>query len=133
MHIHLRIARPASDLGRSVTMYQQGLGLVTVDRFEDHEGFSGVMLAYPNSVYHFEFTFCHAHAIAPAPTPEDLLALYLPELEKWRKARDRMLEVGFSEVAPFNPYWRKNGCTFEDHDGHRLVLQQDEWRADEIG
>ena len=91
MPIHLRIARPVSDLGRSVTMYQHGLGLVTVGQFEDREGFSGVMLAYPNCAYHFEFTFCHALEIAPAPTPEDLLVLYFPKLEQWRKACDRML------------------------------------------
>ena len=132
MHTHLRIARPVSDLSRSATMYQHGLGLVVVGQFESHEGFSGVMLGYPNSVYHFEFTVCHAHPIAPAPTPEDLLVLYFPELEKWRKACGRMLEAGFSEVAPFNPYWRKNGCTFEDHDSYRLVLAHDEWIADEF-
>ena len=133
MHTHLRIARPVSNLSRSVTMYHQGLGLVTVGQFQDHEGFSGAMLGHPNSADHFEFTVCHAHPIAPAPTPEDLLVLYFPELEKWRKARDRMLEAGFTEVAPFNPYWRKNGCTFEDHDGYRVVLEQDEWNADELG
>ena len=132
MDIHLRIARPVSNLSRSVTMYEQGLGLVTIGRFEDHEGFSGVMLGHPNSAYHFEFTVCHAHPIAPAPTPEDLLVLYFPELEKWRKACDRMMEAGFSEVAPSNPYWRKNGCTFEDHDGYRVVLERDEWNANEL-
>ena len=79
MHTHLRIARPVSDLSRSATMYQHGLGLVVVGQFESHEGFSGVMLGYPNSAYHFEFTVCHAHPIAPAPTPEDLLVLYFPE------------------------------------------------------
>ena len=103
-------------------MYQHGLSLVTIGKFEDHEGFSGVMLGYANSVYHFEFIVCHAYFIASAPTLEDLLVLYFPELEKWRKACGRMLEAGFSEVTPFNPYWRKNGCTFEDHDSYRLVL-----------
>ena len=85
-------------------MCKHGLGLVIVGQFEDHEGFSGVMLAYPNSAYHFEFTVCHTHAVAPAPTPEDLLVLYLPELKQWRKASDRVVEAGSREVAPFNPY-----------------------------
>ena len=132
MHTHLRIARPVSNLNQSVSMYQQGLGLVIVGQFQDHEGFSGVMLGHPNGAYHFEFTVCHAHPIAPSPTPEDLLVLYFPELEKWRKTRTRMIEAGFNEVAPFNPYWRKNGCTFEDHDGYRVVLEQNEWNADEL-
>ena len=81
--------RPEPDLGRCVVMYQHGLGLVTVGQFEDHEGLSGVILACPNSAYHFEFTFCHTRSVAPAPTPADLYVLYFPELEQWRKARDR--------------------------------------------
>ena len=132
MPIHLRIARPVSDLGRSVTMYQHGLGLVTIDQLKDHEGLSDVKLAYPNSAYHFDFTFCHTRPAAPAPTADDLYVLYYPELKQWRKASDRVVEAESREVAPFNPYWRKNGCTFEDHDGYRLDLEQDEWNANEF-
>ncbi len=108
-------------------MYQHGLGLVKVGQFEDHEGFSGVMLGYPDSSYHLEFTVCHLHPVSPAPTPEDLIVLYFPDLENWQNARERMFEAGFTEVAPFNPYWGMQGCTFEDHDGYRVVLEQDEW------
>ena len=113
-------------------MYQHGLELVTVGQFEDHEGFSGVMLGYPNSAYHLGFTVCHSHRVMPAPTQEDLIVLYLPDLENWRKTCDRMLEAGFIEVAPFNPYWGKHGCTFEDHDGYRVVLERDEWSSNQV-
>ena len=108
MHTHLRIARPGSDLGRSVTMYQHGLGFITVGEFEDDERSSGVMCACPNSAYHFEFNFSHTYAIAPAPTPEELLVLYFSDLQKSQNTRDRLLEAGSSEVAPFNPYRRNN-------------------------
>jgi len=30
-------------------------------------------------------------------------------------------------VKAFNPYWDKNGKTFEDPDGYRVVLQRASW------
>jgi YycE-like protein len=30
-------------------------------------------------------------------------------------------------VKSFNPYWDGNGCTFEDPDGYRVVLQNAAW------
>jgi hypothetical protein len=42
-----------------------------------------------------------------------------------------MLEAGFIEVRPFNPYWQRRGRTFQDHDGYRTVLEQDAWTGDE--
>ena len=133
MPIHLRIAPPVSDLGRSVTLYLHRSGLVTDGQLEGHESLNGVTLAHPNCAYYFEVTFCHTRPAAPAPTADDLCVFNFPELNQCRKAGDRMLEAGSGEVAPFNPYWRKNGCTFEDHDGYRLVLEQDEWNTNEFG
>ena len=82
---HLRIARPVSDLRRSVDMYCRGLGLRVVDSFEDHEGFDGVMLGFEGAGYHFEFTYCRAHPVAPAPTAEDLVVLYIPDAGQWQR------------------------------------------------
>jgi hypothetical protein len=39
-----------------------------------------------------------------------------------------MLEAGFSEVEPFNPFWKERGRTFQDPDGYRVVVQQSNWR-----
>ena len=108
-------------------MYRDGLGLVELGRFQDHEGFDGVMLGRPGWNCHFEFTFCRSHPVKPAPTPEDLLVLYLPDRAEWEKVCRSMRDAGFGEVAPFNPYWRRRGRTFEDHDGYRVVLQQEAW------
>src|SRR5262245_43491350 len=58
MKTHLRIARPVTDLERSVRMYRDGLGLSEIGRFADHAGFDGVMLGRAGMDYHFEFTFC---------------------------------------------------------------------------
>jgi CubicO group peptidase (beta-lactamase class C family) len=129
MHAHLRVARPVSSLERSVALYRDGLGLVEIGRFEDHEGFDGVMLGRPGLDYHFEFTCCRAHPVRPAPTPEDLTVFYLPDPTDWEATCANVLAAGFVEVESFNPYWGRQGRTFTDPDGYRVVLQQARWAA----
>lgn len=125
--MHLRIARPVSDLRRARVMYCQGLGLGVLGSFEGHQGFDGVMLGLPGAGFHFELTRCIAHPVAPSPTPEDLAVFYLPARDEWRSACARMLAAGFRQVASFNPYWDRRGCSFEDPDGYRVVLQNAAW------
>ena len=127
MEVHLRIARPVSNLEKSVQMYCKGFGLVEVGRFADHQGFDGVMLGRVGASYHFEFTFCRVHPVIPAPTPEDLIVFYLPDTSEWESACRSAVDAGFVEVRSFNPYWDQLGRTFEDHDGYRVVLQHAAW------
>ncbi len=127
MTAHLRIARPVTDLAAAVARYRSGLGLEELGRFVDHDGFDGVMLGLPGAGYHLEFTVCRAHAVTPAPTPEDLLVFYVPHRPAWLARCAAMRDAGFREVAPFNPYWARQGCTFEDADGYRVVIQQGDW------
>ena len=127
MRAHLRIARPVHALERTAAMYCQGLGLREIGRFEDHEGFDGIMLGAAGAGYHFEFTHCRAHPVRPHPTAEDLVVLYLPDPAEWSAACARMLDAGFREVESFNPYWQRQGRTFEDPDGYRTVLQNAGW------
>ena len=126
---HFRIARPVSDIGRTQDMYVRGLGLSLVGSFENHEGFDGVMLGSPGAGYHFEFTYSRSHPVRPTPTVEDLAVFYIPSETEWRAARASMEAAGFKPVASYNPYWEKNGRTYEDHDGYRVVLQQGGWPA----
>jgi len=127
MERHLRIARPVTDLERSASMYCAGLDLVEIGRFDNHEGFDGVMLGSPGLNFHFEFTYCRTHPVVPSPTPEDLIVFYFPDADEWQHACASMLNAGFVEVASFNPYWQRRGKTFEDHDRYRIVVQQAEW------
>ena len=127
MPTQLRIARPVSALERSVVMYRKGLDLIEIGRFENHDGFDGVMLGRADLHYHFEFTYCRTHPVVPTPTAEDLLVFYLPGADEWRRACASMLEAGFVEVSSFNPYWQQRGRTFEDHDHYRVVLEQARW------
>jgi hypothetical protein len=103
------------------------LGLGVLYRFEDHDGFDGVMLGRAGAPYHFEFTAKRGHAVGRAPTPDNLLVFYLPETDAWKAAVQRLRDAGFDPVPSFNPYWDRNGVTFEDPDGYRIVLQKAAW------
>jgi len=127
MQHHLRIARPVSDLARTEAMYCAGLGLQVLGRFEDHEGYDGLMLGRAGMCCHFEFTYRRAHPVSPAPTTEDLSVFYLPDTVEWKNACASMLAAGFQQVASSNPYWDVRGSTFEDPDGYRIVLQNADW------
>jgi catechol 2,3-dioxygenase-like lactoylglutathione lyase family enzyme len=123
----LRIARPTDDLDALLAFYRDGLGLDVLYRFEDHDGFDGMILGKPGAPYHFEFTRSHGHSVGRAPSQDHLLVFYLPENEAWRDAVARIKSAGFRAVASFNPYWDREGVTFEDPDGYRIVLQHAAW------
>ncbi|MDQ0396030.1 VOC family protein [Labrys monachus] len=123
----LRVARPSDDLDRLLPFYRDGLGLSVLYRFEDHQGFDGVMLGREGAPYHFEFTRARGHAAGRAPTQDNLLVFYLPRRPVWQAAADRMRAAGFAPVAAFNPYWDRDGVTFEDPDGYRIVFQHGAW------
>jgi len=125
----LRVARPSDDLDALLPFYRDGLGLSVLNRFADHEGFDGVMIGAEGAPYHFEFTRAKDHAAGRAPTRDHLAVFYLPDRDTWLAAVARMKAAGFEPVAAFNPYWDRRGATFEDPDGYRVVLQNDEWAA----
>jgi catechol 2,3-dioxygenase-like lactoylglutathione lyase family enzyme len=123
----LRVARPTGNLEALLPFYQQGLGLAVLYRFEDHDGFDGVMLGHERAPYHFEFTRARGHTAGRAPTADNLLVFYFPDAEQWGAAVQRMRTAGFEPVRAFNPYWDRDGATFEDPDGYRIVLQRASW------
>jgi catechol 2,3-dioxygenase-like lactoylglutathione lyase family enzyme len=124
---HLRVARPTDNLSEIIRFYRDGLGFEVIDSFEDHQGFSGVMLGHANLPYHLEFTHQREHSLSNAPSKENLLVFYLPDDEEWRQAFDRMHRLGYEPVKSYNPYWDVRGKTFEDADGYRVVLQAAAW------
>jgi len=128
-HPILRVARPTDDLDRLIRFYRDGLGFEVLHRFADHDGFDGVMLGGRNAPWHLEFTRTRAHAAGRAPSPDHLLIFYLPDRAEWDAAVRRMKDTGYAPVPAFNPYWDRNGLTFEDPDGYRIVLQNAAWTA----
>jgi hypothetical protein len=123
----LRVARPTDQLAEVVRRYEDGLGLRHLASFQDHDGFDGVILGIPGASYHLEFTTKHDHHAGRTPTRDHLLVFYLPDDHDWRETVNRMITAGYEPVASFNPYWSAAGCTFEDPDGYRVVLQHASW------
>lgn len=122
----LRVARPTADLHALLPFYETGLGLKPLTRFEGHDGFDGVILGHPQAPWHLEFT--RSRQPAPrAPSLDNLLVLYLPDRADWEAAVARMRAAGFSPVAALNPYWDRQGVTFEDPEGWRVVLYNAGW------
>lgn len=125
----LRVARPTDRLKAVVRFYRDGVGLSELYRFEDHDGFDGVMLGAPAAPYHLEFTHKRGHRTGDAPTRDHLLVFYLPEQTSWHAAIERMQAAGYAPVDAFNPYWDRIGRTFEDPDGYRVVFAHAAWTA----
>ena len=118
----VRVARPTDQLEKVTAFYRDGLGLRELARFEQHDGYEGVMLGLPGATYHLEFTRQHAGSPGPAPSLDNLLVLYIPDARQLRDLSDRLERLGHRPVAPENPYWRDKSVTFEDPDGWRVVL-----------
>lgn len=125
----VRIARPTDQLDKVIRFYTDGLGFQILYRFENHEGFDGVMIGIPGEPYHFEFTHHRGHLVGRAPTQDNLIVFYLPDQPEWQGAVDQMKESGYEPVKSYNPYWDGKGVTFEDPDGYRIVLQNATWET----
>ncbi|WP_295615171.1 VOC family protein [Chamaesiphon sp. GL140_3_metabinner_50] len=125
----IRVARPTDRLAEVVRFYTNGLGLQIIDRFEHHEGFSGVMVGIPGESYHLEFTHQQGHLVGCAPTQDNLIVFYIPDRQEWEYAVDRLKAIGSEPVKSYNPYWDVSGLTFEDPDRYRIVLQNTSWET----
>lgn len=123
----LRVARPTDDLDAVVRFYSDGLGLDVIGEFVDHDGFDGVMLGYAGSPYHLEFTRHRGVSVGRAPTEDNLLVFYLTKRDDWERTVARMTTAGHVPVPSLNPYWDRQGATFDDSDGYRVVIQNAAW------
>jgi catechol 2,3-dioxygenase-like lactoylglutathione lyase family enzyme len=118
----VRFARPTDRLDDVLRFYEEGLGLARVGSFEDHAGYSGVMLGLPGEEVHLELTTHADGSPGPAPTRDNLLVLYLRDRDAIGAIEGRMRALGHEPVEPENPYWERD-LTFEDPDGWRVVLR----------
>ncbi len=123
----LRVARPTNNLAALRHFYVEALGLTELYAFAGHDGFDGLMVGQSHAPYHLEFTRQAGHVVPPAPTAENLLIFYLPERAAWEVAVARMQAHGYPPVPAHNAYWDRQGLTFVDPDGYRVVLQNADW------
>jgi catechol 2,3-dioxygenase-like lactoylglutathione lyase family enzyme len=119
----LRVARPTDRLAEVVRFYRDGLGLVELGGFQDHDGYDGVFLGLPGEGVHLEFTTHRRGSPGEAPSRDNLLVLYGDGMGI-AAIRSRMAALGVEPVEPENPYWVRavESVTFEDPDGWRVVL-----------
>ena len=123
----LRVARPTNQLQKISEMYCRALGFSVLASFADHEGFDGVIIGLPGQSYHLEFTARHGRAEMNAPDDDSLLVFYVPDPGEWDAWCSRLTLAGFRSVASVNPFWDREGRTFEDVDGYRVVIQNADW------
>jgi GNAT superfamily N-acetyltransferase len=121
--IQLRVARHTDRLAAVVAFYRDGLGLAEIGGFRDHDGYDGVFLEIPGTGAHLELTSGGGHG-APTPDPESLLVLYLGNE---RAVQTISARLGVDPIPPANPYWARNGTTFQDPDGFSVVLMPERW------
>jgi catechol 2,3-dioxygenase-like lactoylglutathione lyase family enzyme len=120
--LQIRVARPTARLQQVVAFYRDGLGLPVIGHFENHAGYSGVMLGIPTETFHLEFTSTNEGSECPAPTKDNLLVLYMPDPNAYQAVVNRLRAHGYTPVEPENPYWKSASQTFEDPDGWRVVV-----------
>ena len=126
MLAHLRIARATDHLEEIVRFYCEGLGFEVIDEFRNHDGFDGVMVGHEGAGYHLEFTHERGGS-APPNDEESLFVFYLPDARIFQDAIARLANLGHPTVTSHNPYWDRNGRTYEDPDGYRVVLCHGAW------
>ena len=120
--VQFRIARPTSKLEQVINFYTNGLGLKILYQFQDHEGYSGVMIGLPSQQYHLEFTQEDNSVVCSPPTKDNLLVFYFKTVEDLNLIKKKLIDLGNQPVEPGNPYWKDKSFTFEDPDGWRVVL-----------
>lgn len=125
----LRIARPTDNLKEITAMYISGLGFKLLGNFENHNGFNGSIIGHEKNLYHLEFTHHIGYKVGKAPTRDNLLVFYIPNQSEWLESCNSLQLAGFKKVLSYNPYWESLGCTYEDIDGYRIVLQNSIWPA----
>jgi catechol 2,3-dioxygenase-like lactoylglutathione lyase family enzyme len=117
----LRIARHTTNLNRIIDFYGRVLGLKVLGEFKDHLNYSGVFMGLAGANWHFEFTV--SKSIPHHETDDDdLLVFYAASLGEFAAIKKRFIKNNVKVVKPKNPYWEKNGITFEDPDGFRVVI-----------
>ena len=118
----VRVARQTDHLDDVVAFYRDVVGLPVIGRFEDHDGYDGVMLGMPGEAVHLEFTTHAAGSPGQPGGADDLLVMYV-DADTIDGITERARAVGSPVEAAENPYWSREGAVLlRDPDGRRVVI-----------
>lgn len=118
----VRVARQTDRLSDVVAFYRDVVGLPVIGAFDDHDGYTGVMLGAPGEAVHLEFTTHATGSPGVSGGPDDLLVIYC-EAGSVSPALARARAAGAEPVAATNPYWGGvGGVVLLDPDGRQVVL-----------
>lgn len=124
--MQVRVARPTGDLERACAFYRDAVELPVLSSFDDHAGYSGVILGVPDATHQLELVF--HDEVEPSPTSEDQLVFYLGSAAAVTDRAARIEAAGYEPQLPPNPYWTREGAiAFVDPDGYWLILSPDRW------
>ena len=116
-----RVARHVKDLNRVIDFYGRLLGLKVLGEFKNHLKYDGVFMGLPGENWHLEFTVSDSEPYH-YPDDDDVLVFYAKSETEFNAMKEKFVAARIKPVIPKNPYWEKNGITFEDPDGFRVVI-----------
>jgi len=125
----IRLSRSTNNLEKLITFYCRGLGFEILDRYEDLNGWDGVICGHKGWPYQLEFSQRREVEEVPrAPTQNHFVVFSIPDDKDWKDTLASLYESGFQQVT--NPRLYRDPCTasFEDPDGYRLVLRKGTWK-----
>ena len=121
-----RVARPSDNLKEVFKFYRDGLGLDVLFSGKDGK-WDGGAVGRNGAPYELEFENVEGETYGKAPSQENLLVFFIPGKAEWETAVERMKKHGYQPVKTENPWGSEDGKTFEDVDGYRVVLKNQDW------
>lgn len=117
----LRIARHITDLQKIELFYSSVAGLKKLGSFQNHNGYDGIFLGYPQQHWHLEFT-CSSEAPDNRFDEDDLLVFYVNSEVEFTEIKNSLVKQNIRTIEPKNLYWKENGLMITDPDGYKIVF-----------
>lgn len=125
----LRLSRSTNNLEKLIVFYCSGLGFEILDRYEQQNGWDGVICGHRDWPYQLEFSQKRETEDVPrAPTLNHFIVFSIPDDKEWKEVLARMFENGFRQVTNPQLYADPSTAAYEDPDGYRVVLRKGVWK-----
>jgi hypothetical protein len=123
----------SADCFGSAALYETVLGLSRLAQFEDHDGFSGVVLGFENGDWQLEIVTVSAPRRRLADEDAERgIVMYL-SAEEFHKVSRQVAGSGAQVVINKNPYWTRRGAiTIRGYDGESIVIVQGPWNRERV-